>query len=107
IVGISDLRDESSMRGEANNITGGVRIVIDLKKDSYPKKVLNQLYKLTPMQSAFHVNMLALVDNGRQPRVLSLEMMLREYLAHRQVVVRRRTEFELRKARERAHVLEG
>jgi DNA gyrase subunit A len=107
IVGISDLRDESSMRSSDNNLTGGVRIVIDLKKDSYPKKVLNQLYKLTPMQSAFHVNMLALVDNGRQPRVLSLEMMLREYLAHRQVVVRRRTEFELRKARERAHILEG
>jgi DNA gyrase subunit A len=101
IVGISDLRDESSTRD------GGVRIVIDLKKDSYPNKILNQLYKLTPMQTAFHLNMLALVDNGRQPRVLSLEMMLREYLKHRQVVVRRRTEFELRKAKERAHVLEG
>jgi DNA gyrase subunit A len=99
IVGISDLRDESSRNG--------VKVVVDLKKDSYPKKILNQLYKLTPMQTAFHLNMLALVDNGRQPRVLSLEMMLREYLRHRQVVVRRRTEFELRKARERAHILEG
>jgi DNA gyrase subunit A len=99
IVGISDLRDETSRNG--------VKVVIDLKKDSYPKKILNQLYKLTPMQTAFHLNMLALVDNGRQPRVLSLEMMLREYLKHRQVVVRRRTEFELRKAKERAHVLEG
>jgi DNA gyrase subunit A len=99
IVGISDLRDESNRHG--------TRIVIDLKKDSYPKKILNQLYKLTPMQTAFHLNMLALVDNGRQPRVLSLEMILREYLKHRQVVVRRRTEFELRKAKERAHVLEG
>jgi DNA gyrase subunit A len=99
IVGISDLRDESSRNG--------VKVVIDLKKDSYPKKILNQLYKMTPMQTAFHLNMLALVDNGRQPRVLSLEMMLREYLRHRQVVVRRRTEFELRKAKERAHVLEG
>lgn len=101
VVGISDLRDESSSR------EGGTKIVIDLRKDSYPKKVLNQLFKLTPLQTAFHVNMLALVDNGRQPRVLSLEMMLREYLKHRQVVVRRRTEYELRKAKERAHVLEG
>lgn len=99
IIGISDLRDESNRHG--------TRIVIDLKRDSYPKKILNQLYKLTPMQTAFHLNMLALVDNGRQPRVLSLEMMLREYLKHRQVVVRRRTEFELQKAKDRAHVLEG
>jgi DNA gyrase subunit A len=99
VVGISDLRDESNRHG--------TKIVIDLKKDSYPKKVLNQLYKMTPMQTAFHFNMLALVDNGRQPRVLSLEMMLREYLKHRQSVVRRRTEFELRKAKDRAHVLEG
>ena len=101
IVGVADLRDESSSRD------GGTKIVIDLKKDGYPKKILNQLYQLTPLQTAFHVNMLALVDNGRQPRVLSLEMMLREYLGHRQTVVRRRTEFELRKARERAHILEG
>ena len=107
IIGIADLRDESSQRGKSKSLTGGVRIVIDLKKDSYPKKILNQLYKLTPLQSSFHVNMLALVDNGRQPRILSLEMMLREYLAHRKVVVRRRTEFELRKAKERAHILEG
>jgi DNA gyrase subunit A len=101
IVGISDLRDESSTRG------GGVKIVIDLKKDSYPNKILNQLYKMTPMQTAFHLNMLALVEDGKQPRVLSLEMILREYLKHRQQVVRRRTEFELRKAKERAHILEG
>ena len=99
ITGIADLREESNRLG--------VRVVIDIKRDGYPKKILNQLYKLTPLQTAFHVNMLALVDNGRQPRVLSLEMMLREYLAHRQVVVRRRSEFELRKARERAHILEG
>jgi DNA gyrase subunit A len=98
IVGISDLRDESSRKG--------IKIVIDLKKDAYPKKILNQLYKFTPMQSAFHVNMLALVD-GIQPRVMNLEMMLREYVKHRQTVVRRRTEFELRKARDRAHILEG
>ncbi len=101
IVGIHDLRDESSSR------SGGVRIVIELKRDSYPNKVLNQLFKMTPLQTAFHVNMLALVDKGRQPRVLSLEMMLREYLQHRQIVVRRRIEFELRKAKERAHILEG
>jgi len=99
IIGISDLRDESSR--------AGIRVVVDLRRDAYPKKVLNQLYKMTPLQTAFHVNMLALVDNGRQPRVLSLETMLREYIGHRQVVVRRRTEFELRKARERAHILEG
>ncbi len=98
IIGIADLRDESSRQG--------MRIVIDLKKDSYPKKILNQLFKMTPMQSAFHVNMLALID-GLQPRVLSLEAMLREYLKHRQSVVRRRTEFELRKAKDRAHILEG
>jgi DNA gyrase subunit A len=99
VTGISDLRDESNRHG--------TKIVIELKKDSYPKKILNQLYKMTPMQTAFHLNMLALVDNGRQPRILSLEMMLREYLKHRQIVVRRRTEFELRKAKDRAHVLEG
>ena len=98
VVGIADLRDESSK--------GEVRVVIDLKKDAYAKKILNQLYKLTPMQSSFHVNMLALVD-GIQPRVLNLEQVLREYLKHRQVVVRRRTEFELKKAKDRAHILEG
>jgi len=99
ITGIADLRDESSR--------AGVRVVVDVKRDGYAKKILNQLYKMTPLQSSFHFNMLALVDQGRQPRVLSLEMMLREYLAHRQIVVRRRTEFELRKAKERAHILEG
>jgi DNA gyrase subunit A len=98
IAGISDIRDESSR--------GTVRIVIDLKKDAYPKKLLNQLYKLTPLQTAFHYNMLALVD-GIQPRVLGLQDIIVEYIKHRQSVVRRRTEFELRKAQERAHVLEG
>jgi DNA gyrase subunit A len=98
IAGISDLRDESAR--------GAVRIVVDLKKDAYPKKVLNQLYKLTPLQSSFHYNMLALVD-GIQPRVLSLSDILNEYVKHRQVVVRRRTEYELKKAEARAHVLEG
>lgn len=98
IIGISDLRDETAKNE--------VRIVIELKRDAYPKKVLNTLYKLTPMQTTFHVNMLALVD-GIQPRVLTLEMVLREYLKHRQSVVRRRTEFELKRARDRAHILEG
>lgn len=95
---ISDLRDESAR--------GKVRVVIELKKDSYPKKVLNQLFKLTALQTSFHFNMLALVD-GIQPRVLSLQEILGEFIKHRQVVVRRRTEYELRKAKERAHILEG
>jgi DNA gyrase subunit A len=98
ISGIRDLRDETA-RGE-------VRIVIDLKKDAYPKKLLNQLYKLTPLQQTFHYNMLALID-GIQPRVLGLQDILQEYIKHRQNVVRRRTAFELRKAQERAHILEG
>ncbi len=95
---ISDLRDESAR--------GNVRVVIELKKDAYPKKVLNQLYKLTALQTNFHYNMLALVD-GIQPRVLGLHDILSEFIKHRQQVVRRRTEYELRKARERAHILEG
>ena len=98
ITGISDIRDESAR--------GNVRIVIDLKKDAYPKKLLNQLYKLTPLQTTFHYNMLALID-GIQPRVLGVQEILQEYIKHRQIVVRRRTEFELRKAKDRAHILEG
>jgi DNA gyrase subunit A len=98
IGGISDIRDESAR--------GNVRIVIDLKKDAYPKKLLNQLYKLTPLQMSFHYNMLALID-GIQPRILGLQDIIQEHIKHRQVVVRRRTEFELRKAKDRAHVLEG
>lgn len=98
ISGISDIRDESSR--------GDVKIVIDLKKDAYPKKLLNQLYKLTPLQTTFHYNMLALID-GIQPRVLGLQDILQEYIKHRQTVVRRRTEYELRKAKDRAHILEG
>ena len=98
ITGISDIRDETAR--------GDVRVVIDLKRDAYPKKILNQLYKLTPLQGAFHYNMLALID-GIQPRVLGLQDILQEYLKHRKTVVRRRTEFELRKAKDRAHVLEG
>lgn len=97
-IALSDLRDESAR--------GQVRIVIELKKDSYPKKILNQLYKLTALQTSFNYNMLSLVD-GIQPRILGLQDMLSEFIKHRQLVVRRRTEFELRKARERAHILEG
>jgi len=98
IEGIRDLRDESNKEG--------IRIVIELKKDAYPRKVLNQLYKLSPLQETFHVNMLALVD-GIQPRVLTLKNILEEYVKHRQNVVRRRTEYDLARAKERAHILEG
>lgn len=98
IDGIKDLRDESDK--------DGIRVVIDLKKESYPKKVLNRLYSLTQLQDSFHVNMLALVD-GIQPRVLSLKMIFEEFIKHRQVVVRRRTEYELEKAKARAHILKG
>lgn len=97
-INISDLRDESSR--------GKVRIVIEVKKDGYPKKVLNQLFKLTALQSSFNYNMLALID-GIQPKILGLQEMLEEFVKHRRQVVRRRTEFELKKARERAHILEG
>ncbi len=98
IVGVSDLRDESDRKG--------VRIVVDLRKDAYPNKILNQLFKLTPMQCAFHVNSLALVD-GIQPRILTLKMMLEEFIKHRFRVATRRIEFELAKAKARAHILEG
>lgn len=96
--GIKDLRDESNK--------DGVRVVIELKKDSYPKKVLNRLFKMTELQTTFHVNMIALVD-GIQPRLLNVKTVLEEYLKHREEVVRRRTEFDLEKAKDRAHILEG
>ncbi len=98
LIGIRDIRDESSR--------GDVKIVIDLKKDTYPNKLLNQLYKLTPLQTTFHFNMLALID-GIQPKVLGLQDIIKEHIKHRQNVVRRRTEFELKKAHNRAHILEG
>ncbi len=98
IVGVSELRDESDREG--------TRIVLDLKRSSYPNKILNQLYKYTPMQSVFHVNMLALVD-GLEPRVLTLKMILDNFIKHRQEVVRRRCEYDLEKAKLRAHILEG
>src|ERR671921_54624 len=95
--GISDLRDESDR--------DGMRIVVELKRDAVPQVVLNKLYKLTPMQSSFGVINLAIV-NG-QPRVLNLKQMLEAFVDFRREVVRRRTEYELRKARARAHILEG
>ncbi|MBR3233136.1 DNA gyrase subunit A [Candidatus Saccharibacteria bacterium] len=98
ITHIADVRNESAR--------GVTRLVVELKKDAFPKKILNQLYKLTPLQTAFHYNMLALVD-GLQPRILGLKEILGEFIKHRQKVVRRRTEFDLRKAKERAHILEG
>ncbi len=99
IDGIKDLRDESNK--------DGVRVVIELKKDAYPKKVLNRLYKLTDLQTTFHLNMIALVEGGIQPRVLNLKTILEEFILHREEVIRRRTEFDLEKAKERAHILEG
>jgi len=98
IEGIKDLRDESNK--------DGVRIVIEMKKDAYPKKVLNKLFKLTELQTTFHVNMIALVD-GIQPRLLNIKTVLEEYIKHREVVIRRRTQFDLNKAKDRAHILEG
>ncbi len=95
---IADARDESAR--------GKVRVVVELKKDAFPKKILNQLYKLTPLQTSFHYNMLALID-GIQPRILGLKEILAEFIKHRQKVIRRRTEFDLKKAKERAHILEG
>ncbi|HLJ67916.1 MAG TPA: DNA gyrase subunit A [Chloroflexota bacterium] len=97
VTGISDLRDESDRRG--------MRIVIELKREAQPKSVLNQLFKHSGLQTSYSINMLALVD--QQPRVLSLEMILRHFLAYRRLVIRRRTAFELERAKERAHVLEG
>ncbi|MFA6227699.1 MAG: DNA gyrase subunit A [Patescibacteria group bacterium] len=98
IEGIKDLRDESNK--------DGVRVVIEIKKDAYPQKILNQLFKFTQLQDTFHFNVLALVD-GIQPKVLNLKMVLEEYLKHRQEVITRRTQFELDKAKDRAHILEG
>ncbi len=96
--GIRDLRDESDKEG--------MRIVIELKNDAVPQKILNNLYKYTDLQRTYHLNMLALID-GIQPQVLSLKAVLEYYLKHREAVVVRRTKYDLLKARERAHILEG
>ena len=97
--GISDLRDESDRNG--------MRIVIELKKDANPQVVLNRLFAQTALQSSFSVNMLALVDDQSQPRCLSLRNVLDEYLAFQEQVIIRRTQYDLKKAEERAHILEG
>ncbi|RIL94524.1 DNA topoisomerase 4 subunit A, partial [Staphylococcus equorum] len=98
IEGITDLRDETSLRT-------GVRVVIDVRKDANANVILNNLYKLTPLQTSFGVNMIALV-NGR-PQLINLKQALYHYLEHQKEVVRRRTEYNLRKAKDRAHILEG
>jgi DNA gyrase subunit A len=98
IIGISDIRDESNREG--------IRIVIELKRDVFPKKILNQLFKLTQLQDSFGCNFIALVD-GLQPRLMDLKTILEEFLQHRKTVVRRRTEYELKIAKARAHILEG
>ena len=97
--GISDLRDETDRNG--------MRMVIELKKDANPQVVLNNLFKQTALQSSFGIIMLALVDNQKQPKILSLRQIIDEYLRHQEEILTRRTQYELRKARERAHLLEG
>ncbi len=98
IEGIKDVRDESDK--------DGVRIVVDLKKEALANKILNQLFSYTQLQETFHMNMLALVD-GIEPHVLNLKTVLEKYLEHRQIIIKRRTAFELKKAKEREHILEG
>ena len=97
--GISDLRDETDRNG--------MRMVFELKKDANPQVVLNNLFKQTALQSSFGIIMLALVDNQMQPRILSLRQIIDEYLKHQEEILTRRTQYDLRKARERAHLLEG
>lgn len=99
IVGISDIRDESNSES--------VRVVIELKKDAFPKKILNQLYKLTPLQTSFGYNMIALTERGMQPKLFNLVEIIEEFISHRREVVTRRTQYELGIAEARAHILEG
>ncbi len=98
VEGIKDIRDESDK--------DGVRVVIELKKEGLPNKILNQLFKYASLQETFHVNMLALVD-GIEPQVLNLKNILEYYIKHRLEIIKRRTIFDLNKARDRAHILEG
>ncbi len=98
IVGISDIRDESDREG--------IRVIIELKKDAYPQKILNQLYKHTDLQSSFSYNMIALAD-GLQPRLMNLQELLAIFIDHRRVVITRRVTFDRDRAKERAHILEG
>jgi DNA gyrase subunit A len=99
IVGISDIRDESNK--------DSVRVVVELKRDAFPKKILNQLYKLTPLQTSFAFNMIALHERGLQPKLFNLLEILQEFIVHRREVVVRRTRYELGVAEARAHILEG
>ena len=98
IEGIKDIRDESDK--------DGLRIVFDLQRDAHPQKILNRLYKFSDLQKTFHLNMLALAE-GIQPKTMSLEEVLSYFIVHRKQVIERRTRFELQKAQERAHILEG
>jgi len=98
IEGIRDLRDESDREG--------MRIVVELKNDANPQKILNQLYEYTDLQKNFNLNMIALID-GIQPQLLSLKEVLANHISHRQLVIERRARFDLKKAKERAHILEG
>ena len=97
--GIAEVRDESNK--------DGIRVVLELKRDSFPREVLNQLFKLTGLQSSFAYNMIALTDRGLQPKLFNLKEILEEFIVHRQEVIVRRTKYELRIAEERAHILEG
>ena len=97
--GISDLRDETDRNG--------MRIVVELKKDANPQVVLNNLFKQTALQSSFGIILLALVDDQKQPKILSLRQIIDEYLRHQEEVLTRRTQYDLRKAQERAHLLQG
>ena len=98
ILGITDIRDESNKKG--------IRVVIELKKDSFPKKILNQLFKYTQLQTSFNMNMIALVDEI-QPHLLDLKQVLEHFIKHRKEVITRRTEYDLKIAKARAHILEG
>lgn len=98
VLGIKDIRDESDKEG--------LRIAIDLKQDAFPRKVLNQLYKYTELQKSFHVNMIGLLD-GIQPQLMGIKAMLEQFIVHRKIVVTRRSEYDLKKAKDRAHILEG
>lgn len=99
IVGVAALQDESNK--------DGIRIVIELKRDAFPKKILNQLYKLTPLQTSFSYNMIALDDRGMQPKLFNLKEILESFLKHRREVVTRRVSYDLRIAEARAHILQG
>ena len=98
IVGISDIRDESNK--------DAVRVIIEMKKDAFPKKILNQLYKLSQLQTSFGYNMVGLGERGKQPRLFNLKEFLEEFIGHRKEVVTRRTQYELKIAEARAHILE-